>query len=407
MDISMTFNRRQRRYHFSNFLIALGCALLCLLLNLLFLRIESALAEWIVSEGSGSVENGDIAEAKETALHDAERNAIERAIGAMVESESLVENYVLIKDRIFTRVEGYVKKLQIIEEKCDKTQCKVKIKAEVGSRDLADDVAALVRVLPKMNYPTVAIAVRLNGLNQELRPVEADLSRIAEDTLIGLFKAKGFIVVEQESIQRERERQARLFKAAEDRFKEAIEEVSDNAQLFISGEAAVQDAGPSPFNDRIHAYSAVISARAMDTATGAVLSSYSAEASVPSHSFVSGARKALLKAADKLGEKIAHDIVKVWLDACYNAHNVKLIVEDIPFSSLARIRHAIEEKISGVSSVSQRSYMRKRAVLVVRWRNCNIQRLAEKLSEIMIADFGHLEVLEADGNRLRVRLSGH
>lgn len=356
-----------------------------------------------MAEGSGPVENGDVATAKKMALHDAERNAIERALGAMVESESLVKNYILIRDRILTRVEGYVKDLQIIEEKCDKTLCSIKIRAEVESRDLADDLAALARILPKMNYPTVAVAIDLEGLDEKLRPVEADLSRIVEDTLIGLLKEKGFIVVEQSAIQKERNRQAKLVAATGDKFKKVLEETSDEAQLIISGEATVQDAGPSPFNSRIHAYSSVISARAVETATGTVLSSYSVEASAPSHSFVSGARNALLKATNKLGNKVAHDVVKVWLDACYNPHNVKLIVEDIPFQMVAKLKQALSNTIDGISSVSQRSYVRKRAVLILRWENCNVQRLAEKLSGITIGKSG-VEVLEVEGNRLRVRL---
>lgn len=171
---------------------------------------------------------------------------------------------------------------------------------------------------------------------------------------------------------------------------------------MISGKATVEDAGPSPFNDRIHAYSAVISVRAIDTSTGTVLSSYSVEAGAPSHSYIAGSRMALIKAADNLGDKISHDIVKVWLDACYNPHKVKLIIEDIPFLMLKKFKHLIGEKIGGVAFVSQRSYLRQRAVLIVGWDNCNIQRLAEKLNGIELAN-SYLEILEVEGDRLRAR----
>jgi len=358
------------------------------------------LAEWVMAEGSSQIVGGDIVGAKADALHDAERNAIELALGVMLSSETIVENFALIKDKIFTRVEGYIKDLKILNEVCTKKLCSVKIKADVEKRDLADDIAALVRILPKMNYPSISVAIGQQGLDQHLHGVNVDLAT-AEATILEKLRKKGFVVVDMNALEKERKRQAMLMAVNGDNFKKAIEEASNGAQILIVGMASYQDVGPSPYNERIHAYSAVINARIFETATGALLGSFTVEGKAPSYSFITGANKALEKAAGILAQRISTELVQVWLDACYNEHRVRLLIEDVPFSALSSIKRTLTSNVKGVKFINQRSFLRGRAEFLIGWQNCNTMRLAERISDISAATW-YFEVLEVQGNTLRV-----
>lgn len=367
----------------------------CLLLG----WMPNACAEWIMAEGSANIEQGDVAGAKKAALHDAERNAIERVVGVMLSSESKVESFTLIQDKILTRVEGYVRDLSILSESCSRVLCTVKIKADVEKMDLADDLAAIARVLPKMNYPTVGVALTSEGMDSRAKSVDVDLLT-AQRAIESQLKKKGFLVVDVSALREATHSEANIFKSQGKKAEGAIEEAIGQVQVLIKGDASFEDAGSSPYNQRIHSYSAAINAKVVETATGEVVGAYSSEASVPSHSLVSGGNKALEKAANRLANKLTRDLAHVWLDACYNPHNIMLVVDGLPFSKSREVVTTIPRLVSGVSNAVQRRFLRNRAEILLEWPNCNVMSLAEKLGGLKAKGW-YLEVLSVNGNSVR------
>ena len=341
------------------------------------------------------------AQAREEALHDAQRNAVEQVLGTMLSSETLVENYVLVKDKILTRVRGYVKNYSILSEKYTDGECTIAIRAEVEEMDLADDVAALAGLLPRMNYPTLAISIKEQSLSSKSAQLNVDLSA-ARQTLMQVLQSKGFDIVDLDALSGERQRQQQLQGAFGDARGQAQEAASNQAQLLISGNAIVQDNGASPYNQRLHAYGATINADIHETATGRVLASANAQASVPQYSFALGSQKALSMAATKLANALSDKVVKVWLDSCYNEHRVTVVVENTGFGDAKKLVRAVAA-LSGARSARQKSFLRGRAELIVAWKNCNVMRLAENLNELPVGS-KQLEVLEVNGNSVRARL---
>ena len=57
----------------------------------------------ILAEGVGAVVAGNQAKARDEALRDAMRKAIEQAVGTVISSETIVENFQLLSDRIYTQ----------------------------------------------------------------------------------------------------------------------------------------------------------------------------------------------------------------------------------------------------------------------------------------------------------------
>lgn len=57
-----------------------------------------------------------VANPEKEALRDAFRNAVEKEIGVQVKAESEVENFKLVKDKIATKAEGYVRNWKLLEE---------------------------------------------------------------------------------------------------------------------------------------------------------------------------------------------------------------------------------------------------------------------------------------------------
>lgn len=359
---------------------------------------------WVEAEGMASLEGSSREAAQAEALRDAMRNAVQHALGAMVSSETLVENFVLIKDKILTKVDGYVRHYDIVSQSCTGSDCSVKIRAQVEQMALADDVAALANILPMMNYPTVVVAFSQKTLGQDLQNVELDMATV-EQAVYQVLTRKGFRTAEASALEAEKLRQAALMEMTGNKLGKALEAASHLAQVMVTGQAVLQDNGSSPYNEKLHSYGAFLSGKVYETGTGRVLTSASAEANVPHHSFAIGTQKAAQKAAEKLAEELAGNIVKSWLQACYNEHDVALVVENVPFGKVEALKSAIMQNVKGALRVNQRSFLRGRAELAIGWQNCNTQRLAEMLEGMKIGK-DKLQIIEAQGNSIRVAYVG-
>lgn len=378
--------------------------ILMLSLGVLFLPAIGFGEEWVEAEGRASLSGTTREAAQAEAVRDAMRNAVQTALGAMVASETLVENFVLVKDKILTRVDGYVRHYDIVSKECAGSECSVKIRAQVEEMALADDVAALANILPMMNYPTVVVAFAQKTLGQDLQDAGLDMGTV-EQAFYEVMGKKGFRLAEASALDAERLRQATLKGMTGKQTGMALETAAPLAQVMIAGEAVVQDSGATPYNDKVHAYGAFLSGKVYETGTGRVLAAGSANASVPHSSFAIGTQKAAEKAAAQLAEDLAGKIVQGWLQACYNEHDVTLVVENIPFGQVEPLMAAIMKNIKGALRVNQKSFLNGRAELAVGWRNCNTQRLATMLKK-MPAGGASLQVVEVQGNSIRVTYGG-
>ncbi len=360
---------------------------------------------WVEGTGTAAMEGKGREAALNDALRDAQRTVVGQVLGTLISSETLVEQNELIHDRILAKVEGYVKKHEILDKSCQDSSCVVKIKAQVERMALADDVAALAHVLPQMNYPTVVVSFTQKSLDKDQKSVSLNLDTV-EQTITARLVKKGFRVAEVSALMAERLRQSSLMEATGNKTGKALEEASFLSQVVIAGQAVVQDNGSSPYNERIHSYSAFLTAKVFENVTGRMLASASADASLPHQSYSLGTQKAAQKAAEKLGDNIASSIIKGWLDACYNEHEIVLILEGVPFSSADELRSALMEGVKGVSRVNQKSYLQGRMELAVGWQNCNTARLAQLIHGLSVGK-SKLQVVEARGNSIRVKFQGN
>lgn len=340
-------------------------------------------------------------QAREDALHDAMRNAVEQSLGTMLSSETLVENYVLVKDKILTRVQGYVKHYSVKSEKFANNEYIIVISAQVEEMALADDVAALAGLLPQMNYPSLAISLQEQSLNAASGKVNVNLGA-ARQSLMKVLQGKGFNLVDLDALRGERQRQMAIQGAQGNALKQAQEAASNQAQLLITGTAVVQDNGAALYNSRLHAYGATITADIHESATGRILASANAQATAPQYSFALGSQQALAKAATDLANQLSDQVVKVWLDSCYNEHQVSVVVEDVGFADVNKLVTALSA-LRGVSTARQKSFVRGRAELIVGWKNCNVMSMAGSVNELNVGS-KKLAVLAVEGNTLRAQL---
>ena len=135
--------------------------LILFLITITSLFAAHALAEKSVTvKGISFFEPGREMIAREKALDQAKRAAIEKAIGTLVESEAAVENFQLIREQILTRSSGYLKNIQIVkEEKTDLGTYEVIIQADVEYSAITSDFDRFAKLLSWQKNPRCSIII--------------------------------------------------------------------------------------------------------------------------------------------------------------------------------------------------------------------------------------------------------
>ena len=84
------------------------------------------------ADGVGVIIDNNTALARDQAIQDALRIVVEQAAGVMVASETLVQNYEVLSDQIYSKSQGYIKNYQVTDEKTEQNLYKVTVQAAVA-----------------------------------------------------------------------------------------------------------------------------------------------------------------------------------------------------------------------------------------------------------------------------------
>jgi hypothetical protein len=97
---------------------------------------EAGSASSIVARGESFVVNGNVPAAKQKALNDAFKNAVQQAVGVYIKTQSNVENFELTYSKILESSEGYISTYKITQEKQTDNVYMVEINATVSDDKL-------------------------------------------------------------------------------------------------------------------------------------------------------------------------------------------------------------------------------------------------------------------------------
>lgn len=129
------------------------------------------------------------AEAKDAAL----REAVEQVAGVLVSSDTLTANSQLLSDRIFTRSAGYVRTHEVLEKKEEGGVAKVKVRAEVGTAQLDQDLQAVQALVRRMANSRLLIVLQ----EQSIAPDNVILSSaVMTQVLTETFQKDGWRIID-------------------------------------------------------------------------------------------------------------------------------------------------------------------------------------------------------------------
>jgi hypothetical protein len=362
----------------------------------------------VTAKGYGTIYGNDKAAARDRALEDAQRKAVEQAMGTMISSESITQNYQLIDDRILSLSSGYIKSYSIVSESTAGGELEIEIAAKVGMEKLSDSLQTIKSLIRRMDKPKIMVLIAEQSIREE-EQTDADKDSgsvvlsatnlgIAENALIEYFRAKGFEFVDRQALAGRIEVADPLTLVND---KERIRKIAHltDAQVVIFGQAQSRTGGKV---SGIYSGQANISLRALKTDTGEIIAASTAHGAVPFVDPSTANTKALAEAATRISQKLMDQILRQWQRESGGTRNVALTIKGVSYAEVRKFRSWLPKYVRGVRSVHQRSLQGNIAELDIDMQG-SAQNLADELSEKKFNDKS-IEVLDLLPNKVNIEL---
>ncbi|MCK5706126.1 MAG: hypothetical protein KAI43_00630 [Candidatus Aureabacteria bacterium] len=313
-----------------------------------FVFATNVLAEERVVLATG-LSAGTDEKAKDEAVSRALRDAVEKAVGVMVEADTMVKNYKLLEDKIYSRVKGYVKSYEIISEnKGDNGTYEVKIRAVVSADILEDDLAGIRVIKSSKGNPRVLVLI-----NEYIDGDESTIDNV-RSTMEKEFLGKSFKLIDKTQLTAIKNRDVSV--SYEDPEKAAALGARLGAEVVITGTANAEFMEKSkPYGVSVFAYSAQANVKAVKTDTAEVMSVVSADSVKRAGGRKISANEALTECGKRVSDKLIKEIIEKWRSEIYNDMEIALFISNAGSDERTVILKELKG-IRGIKEVNEKSY---------------------------------------------------
>ena len=390
--------------------VRVGGGVILLLFFLGALPVFAQQSQTITAEGVGAVMGNDRAIARDQAIQDALRKAVEQAVGTMVSSETMVQNFQTLSDKIYTQTQGYIQNYRVLSETPGPNVHQVTIQATVAMGNLEKDLQALGFLLGQVGKPRIMILVAEQQVGQvnfnywwgTARGTQADLN-VAENTIMDRFREKGFDIVDPQA-QAGNIKIPPAFQVVDLSNQSAITLGKQvDAEIVIVGKALARTAGTIG-GTAMKSIQANVSLRAIQIDNARVLSSGNENSAAVHIDEVTAGAEAIKKASVKMSDKMMDDILKNFQKRVGASTTVQLIVSGLSGADdLRKFKTSVLGQVRGVEGVHERSFGENVAKMDVDIRG-SAQTLSQEISRKSFPDF-NVRVLRSTWNTLEVQVS--
>jgi len=369
----------------------------------------------VTARGQAAIVNNDKAMARDKAIEDALRRAVEQVVGTMVTSETKTRDFQLLEDNIYTHSKGYVESYKIVSEKVEDNVYIVDIQAEVSTGKIEGKLKAIGIAISRKGKPRVMFLISEQNVGQETPSywwgTTASVSDIGivENTMINIFQKNGFTVIDRQAVSgkikvKDAYRVASLTSDAA----KSIANQTD-AQIVIFGQAIAkslgnQPIGTSPDSPKYPTASANISVRALNTDNGEILATATGEHVYPHPSEISAGNNALKMAAEKVANQLIDGIMEKWNQELSGGQMVSIDITGIDDPSfLSEFKNFLTQQVRGVQGVQIRKFKKPDASLDIDYKGKG-QDLGLELSGKKIGK-SVLEVTDMQQNSVKIKVT--
>jgi len=311
--------------------------------------------------GMAGVHNEAIDIARDKAIDNAQRNAVEEKIGVLITSFSEIENYQVKVDQILSESRGFINSYRILSEGREGDTYKVVIEADVGTGKLQDRMEAIKLLMVRKEKPRLMLV--FSGREQKDSQAEAVMSRY--------FLGQGYTVIDSSATH---------YRAAEAEAGADPKALTDLAHRFgaeiivaarVEGRMRTFKMGEI----EVSTHEITVSGRVFNGDTGELLTS-------GSRTEKGELKGATDEAATKLARTLHEEIIERWSSETTGTVTVKLYVTGLKsYADTTHFKELLSEQVKGLKKVYQRSFRKGRLELDLSVRG-NTRGVADDLAAL-------------------------
>jgi hypothetical protein len=320
-----------------------------------------------VALGEAAVLDDDRPAARQKAIDDALRRAVEMAAGTRVSSTTEMKDFQVKMDRVLTHAQGFVRRYEIVKEGMDGAVVQVTVRAFIGTAELDKDLEAMGLLMARKGMPRTMVLIaeqnigmaapRAAWMRGEDALVSTDL-RIAETTVLDALKNGGFGQLIDPEIAAEKAVQvggiaSEITSAQARRLKSLT-----GAEVILFGQVVAISRGEMPdLGPGWRSCAATIAGRAVNTDNGDILSTAETTQSAAQIDDQTCGKEAIKKASRAFAQEMIKKIASRWTKDVSAGNDVHVTVRKVPsFRMASDFRSALTHHVRGVRNVSQRSF---------------------------------------------------
>lgn len=288
----------------------------------------------------------ELPRAREAAIEQALRRAVEAGAGVTIESVSRSEDFVLVLDVILARSAGYVKSYEVLEENPDQEGLyTVRVSAMVQRGEFTNDLESLRTIMRRKGRPVVMVAGRTGSAVAEADS-EAELQKILTD--------RGAKVFDLSSLDEVKRREARVADR-DDRDVRKAAAIADEVRANVLALVTVE-AGPARRQEQYgvesHVADATVTIRLVDPKTATVFAVEPVDAEGRSGSADGAVRAAVIAGTRSAADRALLRIGQHWLEELDGRQGaeISLALHSMTFKQVDALVQRLR-KVEGVKDV--------------------------------------------------------
>jgi hypothetical protein len=341
------------------------------------------------------VADGKSSKARDEALNDALRKAVEQGVGAFVTAQLTVDQQKLVEERIFTESKGYIQGYKVVREGSKDDLYEVEVSALVKMGKLSGDLESIGLLIRKKQNPRVMVIVYSRETITSPMGVEMEGNRNVENQIESALLQKGFQLVDAGQVNRKKELEGLLLQGDPTRAGKMARDFG--AEVLVEGEVRRTFVDKRKvLGQSIRFFSNEVRLKALETDTAKIF--YSGYKTRPASG--AGAFQPLEEATGELIDEMTAGILEQWRRDVFQAGSYQLEVAGISFHDLAMFTEGVK-KIRGVSDVQVRSFQSGHASIDVTYQGPAVE-LAEKIG-VMKSPRPEIKGLQANTIEIGIR----
>ncbi|MCD4778398.1 MAG: hypothetical protein K8R12_05445 [Desulfobacterales bacterium] len=398
----MYFSLLIRRLLFTVFILAVAANLSGIV------NAEENASEKIIEViGTGAIQGGDVAKARDRAIKNSLVSAVEFAVADFLPLESMIQNFEILNEILYDNSSEFVADYKVLTELKSGRTYRVLVQATVSIDAIKEELISVNIKVYKKNLPKILFLIAEQNFS-DISPRywwSKDLTFVKGYTEIAMTEKmlkNGFSVIDQKSLIINEE-----FETLKDKADLSNQDAVSlgailQADVVIVGNSKA-DIAPNTMGGDIKSFKGTVLARALRTDTGEEIASTVQTSVSVNQDDIAGARDALSNAGYLAGSDLASQIVMKWHEEVKKSiTTLVIIVEGTRDLSNFVIFRAELNEIPGVDSLQTSEMKADEATIVVDFQG-NAKELADALMLKNFESFG-INIYEISQSHLRIRL---